>query len=81
MSSSKTLEFLENYSPFILTTAFSMAVTFGMVIGVQRGLNHAAREACQGDNYRKLVSFRAAAGEAAVCLPAYLVNGSTSLPD
>ena len=81
MNNSKTLEFLEKFSPYILTSAFSMAVAFGMVIGLQRGLNHAAHEVCQGNDYRRLVSFRSAAGEAAVCLPAYYLNGSNSLPD
>ena len=81
MTDRKLIDVLERFSPYILTSMFSMAVAFGMAIGLQRGLNAQAREACASNNYTKLVSFRSAAGEAAVCLPAYVVNGSRSLPD
>lgn len=81
MTDRKLIDTLEQYSPYILTSMFSMAVAFGMALGLQRGLNIQARDACTNNNYAKLISFRSAAGEAAVCLPAYVVNGSKSLRD
>lgn len=81
MTDRKFIEVLEVASPYILTSMFSMAVAFGMAIGLQRGLNAEAHKACLNNNYAKLVSFRSAAGDAAVCMPAYYLNGSKSLPN
>ena len=67
--------------PYFLAAMGGVALTIWGTVEIQRELNAQAQRACKSDHYRRLVTFRGAAGDTSYCIPAYFTNGSVSHPD
>ena len=67
--------------PYFFAAMGGVALTILGTVGIQRELNEQARRACKSDHYRRLVTFRGAAGDTSYCIPAYFMNDSVSHPD
>ena len=72
---------LTSVLPYFFAAMGGIALSIGGTVLIQRELNAQAQQACKSDHYRRLVTFRGAAGDTSYCIPAYFMNDSVSHPE